>query len=209
VVLLARLLSRPSRCTRAGCHLTRACSRRAGRVPVSARAPRPVSITPSQPYRPRWWQVWLLPFPAPLAIGIILFAVFVAWWAALGGRQVVQDAGKAVGRGIATATYRAMLEGQRIEGVDTSSAVQLPVFWDSRRIGHTKGVVRIGPRPADTAIGAAARWVRAESLVSANLGARASILSSVALTLASDSAPRQSGLGALLAQPGASVIYAG
>jgi hypothetical protein len=168
-----------------------------------------VSITPSRPYRPRWWQVWLLPFAAPLVIGVVLLAVFVAWWAGFGGRQVVQDAGKAVGRGIATATYKAMLEGQRIEGVDSSSAVQLPVFWGSRRVGHTKGVVKIGPRPADTAVGAAARWIRAESLVSTNLGARTSILSSVALTLASDSAPRQSGLAVLLAQPGASVIYAG
>jgi hypothetical protein len=102
-----------------------------------------------------------------------------------------------------------MLEGQRIEGVDTSPAVHLPVFWGVRLVGHTKGLLRIGPRPADTSAGAVARWVQAESLLSTNLGPGASIMGSVMLGYATDSSRRHGGLADLLAMPTASVINAG
>jgi hypothetical protein len=168
-----------------------------------------VTTSPGQPYRPRWWQVWLLPFAAPLGIGLVSIAGLVVWWTVMGGRRDVQRTGEGVGHAIGAATYRAMLEGQRIEGLDTSPAARLPVFWDARLVGHTKGLLRIGPRPADTSAGAAARWVQAESLLSANLGAGTSIIGSVMLSHATDSSRRQGGLADLLARPTASVIYAG
>jgi hypothetical protein len=168
-----------------------------------------VAITPSKPYRPQWWQVWLLPFAAPLVISVLLAGGLVVWWTAFGGRQAVEHTGQDVSRGIATVTYRAILEGQRIQGVDTSAAARLPVLWGVRRIGQTRGVMRIGPRPLDTLTGAAGRWAHAESLVRANLGSRTSIISSVLLSRAADSAQRQSGLALVLASPSPSVIYAG
>jgi hypothetical protein len=168
-----------------------------------------VSTPTAQPYRPRWWQVWLLPFAAPLGMGLVLFAGLVVWWLALGGRGDVQRAGEGVGRAISAARYRAMLEGQRIEGVDTSPAARLPVFLGARLIGHTKGLLRIGPRQADTSAGAAAQWVQAESLLSTNLGPGATIIGSVMLNHVTDSPRRHPGLADLLARPTASVIYAG
>jgi hypothetical protein len=142
-------------------------------------------------------------------MGLVLFAGLVVWWTAMGGRRKVQRAGEGVGRAISATTYRAMLEAQRIEGVDTSPAVRLPVFSGARLVGHTKGLLRIGPRPADTSAGAAARWVQAESLLSTNLGSGASIIGSVMLTNVTDSTRRHTGLADLLAKPTASVIYAG
>jgi hypothetical protein len=168
-----------------------------------------VTTSPGQPYRPRWWQVWLLPFAAPLGIGLVLLAGLVVWWTAMGGRRDVQRAGQGVGHAISGATYQAMLEGQRIEGVDTGPATHLPVLWEGRLVGHTKGLLRIGPRPGDTSAGAVARWVQAESLASTNLGAGTSIIGSVMLSDATDSNQRHGGLADLLARPTASVIYAG
>jgi hypothetical protein len=127
----------------------------------------------------------------------------------MGGRREMQQASDGVGRAIGAATYRAMLEGQRIEGVDTSPAVHLPVLWGAHVVGHTKGLLRIGPRPADTSAGAAARWAQAESLVSTNLGPRTSIISAVLLSHSADSMRRHGGLADLLASPTASVIFAG
>jgi hypothetical protein len=127
----------------------------------------------------------------------------------MGGRRDVQRASEGVGHAIGAATYWAMLEGQRIEGVDTSPAVHLPVLWGARLVGHTKGLLRIGPRPADTSAGAAARWVQAESLLSTNLGPSTTIIGSVMLNHATDSTRHHAGLADLLARPTASVIYAG
>jgi hypothetical protein len=127
----------------------------------------------------------------------------------MGGRRDVKRAGEGVSHAIGAVSYRAMLEGQRIESVDTGPAAHLPVLWDARVVGHTKGLLRIGPRPADTSAGAVARWAQAESLVSTNLGARTSIIGSVMLSHVTDSTRRHGGLADLLARSTASVIYAG
>ena len=168
-----------------------------------------MTTSPGQPYHPRWWQVWLLPFAAPLGIGLVLFAGLFVWWTAMGGRRDVQRTGEGVSHAISAVSYRAILEGQRIESVDTGPAARLPVLWDARPVGHTKGLLRIGPRPADTSAGAVGRWVQAESLLSTNLGARTSIIGAVMQSDVTDSTRPHAGLADLLARPTASVIYAG